>query len=168
MGRVTAQDHQRDGEHDKHPAARPHPRVSGLMLRSEVVSGWPGLLVDGFKDQTKLPLLRMDHLSANVLLCLFADEVTAVDLHLRPEMVHFGLDGSHARFYKNLRDHKGNESDKQIKTIPFRQRPPGTLNVRQLAAAIKDQVNGSTFTSAQFALQMIETSEKVRFQRKTQ
>jgi hypothetical protein len=76
-------------------------------MRSEVVSGWPGLLVDGFKKvnnvDKKLKLLRMDRLSANVLLCLFEGDVTAVDWRLRPETAHFGLDqkeGDPPRFYR--------------------------------------------------------------------
>jgi hypothetical protein len=163
IGRVTAADHRRDAAHDQNPAANPHAKVSGALMRSEVVSGWPGLLVDGFNVDKKLNLLRMDRLSANVLLCLFEGDVTAVDFHLRPETAHFGLDlkeGTFSVFYKILRDQNGDESDQQIGKIPMRQ-APGTLDVSKLATAI--QGAASSFTSAQFALQMIEISEKVRF-----
>jgi hypothetical protein len=54
----------------------------------------------------KLPLLRMARLSANVLLCLFEGVVQTVDLHLKPETLHFGLDkpqGDHKVFYKKLK-----------------------------------------------------------------
>jgi len=165
IGRVTAADHQRDAAHVKNPAASPHAKVSGMLMRSEVVAGWPGLLVDGFNGEKKLKLLRMDRLSSNVLLCLFDGAVTAVDLRLRPETAHFGLDqkeGGSSGFYKKLRDQKGDESGQQIETIPWRQTLPGVLDVSALAAAIKGNV--SPFTSVQFALQMIETSERVRFQ----
>ncbi len=167
IGRVTAADHRRDGAHVKSPAASPHAKVSGMLMRSEVAAGWPGLLVDGFNGEKKLRLLRMDRLSANVLLCLFDGAATAVDLHLRPETAHFGLDqkeGNLSGFYKKLRDQQGNKSGRQIDPIPWRQTLPGTLNVSELAAAIKG--DASTFTSAQFALQMIETSGKVTFQLK--
>jgi len=164
VGRVTSADHRRDAAHVKNPAANPHSKVSGMLMRSEVVAGWPGLLVDGFNGEKKLKLLRMDRLSANVLLCLFDGQATAVDLHLRPETAHFGLDwkeGNTSGFYKKLRDQQGDESGRQIETIPWRQALPGTLDVSALATAIKG--DASPFTSAQFALQMIETSEKVRF-----
>ncbi len=164
IGRVTAADHRRDAAHDTSPAANPHAKVSGALMRSEVVSGWPGLLVDGFNGAKKLKLLRMDRLSANVLLCLFEGDVTAVDFHLRPETAHFGLDqkeGDSAGFYKILRDQKGDESSQQIDPIPMRQALPGTLDVWKLATSIKG--SAPSFTSAQFALQMIEPSEKVRF-----
>ena len=172
IGRVTGADHRRDAAHDKSPAAFPHTKVSGALIRSEVVSGWPGLLVDGFtkvKDiDKKLKLLRMDRLSANVLLCLFEGDVTSVDFHLRPETAHFGLDqkeGESSGFYKKLRNQMGEENGPQIDTIPWRQAPSGTIDVSALAATIKTKTNGNgtSFTSAQFALQMIETSDKVRF-----
>jgi hypothetical protein len=142
IGRVIAADHQRDAEHTKSPAANPHAKISGVLMRSEVVAGWPGLLVDGFNGGTKLNLLRMDRLSANVLLCLFDGEATAVDFHLRPETLHFGL--------------------AKLDSILWRTAPAGTLDVLALAKAI--QGNLSSFTSAQFARRMIEISDKVRFQ----
>jgi hypothetical protein len=169
IGRVTAADHRRDDAHDKSPAANPHAKVSGALMRSEVVSGWPGLLVDGFnKVDKKLNSLRMERLSANVLLCLFEGDMAAVDFHLRPETAHFGLDqkeGDSSGFYKKLRDLQGGKSGPQIDTIPWRQTRPGTIDVSRLAETIKAKINGngSSFTSAQFALQMIETSDKVRF-----
>ena len=66
-------------------------------MRSQVVSGWPGLLVDGYDqvvsnldaiDPTEanlLPLLRMETLAKDVLLCLFEGEIKTVDIHLQPE-----------------------------------------------------------------------------------
>ncbi|HKQ76655.1 MAG TPA: hypothetical protein VJ810_23370 [Blastocatellia bacterium] len=168
IGRVTASDHRRDTAHDKSPAANPHAKISGALMRSEVVSGWPGLLVDGFNGEKKLKLLRMDRLSANVLLCLFEGDVIDVDFHLRPETAHFGLDqneGTSSGFHKILRNQQGEENGPQIDTIPWRQALPGTLDVSALAATINANINGagSPFTSAQFALQMIEPSDKVRF-----
>jgi hypothetical protein len=163
IGRVMEADRRRDAAHAQSPAANPHANVSGLLMRSEVVAGWPGLLVDGFHNQQKLPLLRMDRLSANVMLCLFEGAITAVDLHLRPEMVHFGLDWEEGSFYKKLRDSKGDAGGGKLepKDILWRPAPPGTLNVSELFKKIKGEA--SPFTSAQFALQMIETSERVRF-----
>ena len=54
----------------------------------------------------KLPLLRMARLSANVLICLFEGIVKTVDLHLKPETLHCGIDksgGDQDRFSKTLK-----------------------------------------------------------------
>jgi hypothetical protein len=119
LGRVTSADHRRDAAHIKSPAANPHKKVSGLLMRSDVVAGWPGLLADGYNGKEKLNLLRMDRLSANVLVCLFKGNVTAVDFHLRPETAHFGLHEGEGKYYKKLRDQQGNESGLMSGAIQF-------------------------------------------------
>jgi hypothetical protein len=97
VGRAMLVDHQRDQKHAKSNAKtlvqNPHEIVTGLLLRSDAVRGWPGLLVDGHNaetNETKSPL-RMERLSKNVLICMFAGEITAVDIHQKPETLHFGF-----------------------------------------------------------------------------
>jgi hypothetical protein len=54
IGRVLQSDHQQDQLHkeDKqnHPDAVLPEKVSGFLLRSDVVAGWPGLQVDGYDE----------------------------------------------------------------------------------------------------------------------
>jgi hypothetical protein len=77
-----------------------HGRLSGVLLRSEVVAGWPALRVDasdqpqGASDATapKLLRLRKDRVASDVLLCLFAGELRSLAIHLSPEALHFSLD----------------------------------------------------------------------------
>jgi hypothetical protein len=65
--------------------------ISGFIFRSQVVSGWPGLEVNGYKGDTLLNILRMDRLSPNVLLCMFYDVPDRVDFIEPPEGLHFGI-----------------------------------------------------------------------------
>jgi len=67
--------------------------VSGLLLRSALVSGWPNLVVRAL-DATSapLPVLRMDHLSPTVLLCLFNGLPAAVELREPQEGFRFGVE----------------------------------------------------------------------------
>lgn len=183
IGRVTTADHDRDKSQNG-LAANPAQVVTGFLLRSEVVSGWPGLLVDAYSDREgKLPirLLRMERLSANVLICLFEGEMKRVEIHQKPETVHFGLDvheppeDPSSGFYKNLRDAtSGKQSTDRVEmgalpkdnveigTSHWRSGSPATLDISGLAQAIKLKVS-TPFTSAQFALQMVEGVEKVVF-----
>jgi len=238
IGRVTTSDWKRDSQHATPPAANPHDKVTGFLLRSDVVAGWPGLLVDGYftvddtgnvistqlkpgkvpdslwqefnkqglslskncqieseshdewliiandnsrryfihkednKFYIKLPLLllRMERLSANVLICLFEEEVQTVDIHQKPETLHFGLDFhiSEQKFYKQLRDSNGVENlqSPKIDTIPWKGGEDNrVLDINGLATSIASVASKSSFTSAQFALQMIEGVERVRFKR---
>ena len=193
IGRVTTSDHAHDSSHKENnssPATNPHETVTGFLLRSDVVAGWPGLLVDGYgevvdnddsiPDKDKLELLRMDRLSANVLICLFKGEVKTVDIHQKPETLHFGLDSDDGgeTFYKKLKDSDGNSLtdnnniDVTVNLIPWKAQDTRTLNIDQLKKDIeielkKSNISFPSFTSAQFALEMIEGVEKVRFTAKT-
>jgi len=93
------------------------------------------------------------------MICLFDDLVTAVDIHLRPEMSHFEveLDKKRENIYKRLRD----QSPDKKPIGPIRLPKNGAINILELAKAINQ--NSSPITSEQFALQMIVTSPKVRF-----
>ena len=112
-------------------AKMPANPVSGMLIRSEVVAGWPGLRVDAYKgntetDSEKVNILRVERLSKNVLLCLFDNEVLSVDLYLPPETLHFGFDVSvnasenataTSDLTKRLRNKNGNEVDSNGKEI---------------------------------------------------
>jgi len=60
--------------------------VTGFLMRSELVSDWPDLQVDGYEERKgegkhKLPTPRPpERLSSDVLICLFAGAVTTVDV----------------------------------------------------------------------------------------
>lgn len=176
IGRVTTSDHKHDQENKTNPAVNKYPTVTGFLLRSDVVSGWPGLLVDGYNEvvnndqpvdeDKKIELLRMERLSANVLICLFKGEIKTVDIHQKPETLHFGLDldDENKTFYKKLKNLDGQEINKKVDNIPWKDSEKRVIDINSLTNRIKEQVdNSSSFTSAQLALEMIEGVEKVRF-----
>lgn len=70
--------------------------LTGMLMRSRVVSGWPGLEVRAYKDgdeeADKLTLLRMDRLAPDVMLCIFNDIPTIVDVEEPREGILFGVD----------------------------------------------------------------------------
>jgi hypothetical protein len=82
----------------------PEPAVlmTGLLLRSALVSDWPGLEIraydtiysppDSPPDAPSLAVLRMDRLSSNVLLCIFAGPIRQVEINQPSEGLHFGVE----------------------------------------------------------------------------
>lgn len=62
-------------------------KVSGFLLRSDLLSFGPRLIVDTSNSLLKLKMAR---LSKDVLMCLFAGEIKDVRLHEPPEGLHFG------------------------------------------------------------------------------
>jgi len=174
IGRVTTSDREKDKQHfdNRQDSETGHHKdvapgtVTGFLLRSEVVSGWPGLQVDGYDDSKKLTLLRMDRLSANVLICLFAGEVKKVSIHQKPETIHFGLDKKKdGTFYKRLRNSEGqlNDDNRKIDRILWKDQGKLVVNIQQLAQDINNVINFDNFTSAQFALEAIEGVQMVNF-----
>jgi len=110
----------------------------------------------------------MATLSKNVLVCLFDGVVEAIDLHLKPETLHFGVDADPGTnsFSKKLRDAQGKENSSI--PVPQNDTTHRVINIAQMADQIRKELNKkdpklTSFTSAEFALQMIEGVEKVRF-----
>ncbi|WP_436763053.1 hypothetical protein [Streptosporangium sp. V21-05] len=169
VGRVTRADADRD-------RLRPPPvdtsEVTGALIRSDLVPGYPGLLVDGYAsadESAPLSLLRLERLSPTVLLCLFTGVLGRLDLRQAPEEQHFGVEpppeGPLAgRFGKTLRAADGSPGP-SIPSQPLG--ASGTVPVTALATAMATALNVSpaTFDSAAFARQMIETAERVTFLR---
>ncbi|GAA0826773.1 hypothetical protein ACFQVD_11445 [Streptosporangium amethystogenes subsp. fukuiense] len=169
VGRVTRADADRD-------RLRPPPvdtsKITGALIRSDLVSGYPGLLIDGYAsadESEPLPLLRLERLSPTVLLCLFKGVLGRFDLRRPPEEQHFGVEPpaegpAAGRFGKTLRAADGS---------PGPSIPPQTLGasrtvpVTALTNAMAETLRGSpsVFDSAAFARQMIETAERVTFLR---
>ncbi|MBL4647397.1 MAG: VCBS domain-containing protein, partial [Gammaproteobacteria bacterium] len=93
MGRVDARYLAHDTTNHAHFAQATYTNLSGVLLRSELVSGWPGLQIDGLDRQGRqLPLLKQTALSDNMTLCIFQGDIAQVDVHQQPELLHFGVD----------------------------------------------------------------------------
>ena len=200
IGRVTSSDHALDDEIRTVEGLLTTRAISGFILRSEVVAGWPGMQIEAFDtvplegeskndlpEDNKLTLLRKAYLSKNVLLCLFEGNLATLDLHLKPEVLHFGFDlkeptETGTEYEKKLRDKDGKELDGVIVDIPFKSNStyPNVLDVNFLTytisnryqensdiqwKSINDSENPRDPTAADLAVQLLEGVERVRFLR---
>ena len=175
--RVSDREQQSEGQFVADPTAGDAEAMTGFLLRSDVVAGWPGLLVDAFDATGKaLDRLRFDRLSASVMIGVFRGEAARFSFHLQPDLMHFGFDvdtsgstdtGSTPSYSKALRVAEG-EQPQTLQSLPWRkpatQRPGGrVLDIAALAAAINNLIKLPVFNSAQFAYQMIEGSPQVEY-----
>ncbi len=145
--------------------------ITGFLLRSSVVSGWPGLVIDAEDAESDtLRIKRKEYLSAELLLVLFSGDLQKVTFSLAPDTLHFGLDlatdGSKA-YWQVLRDDDGIEQNGNeemiIKEVIVDEK--NVLKVSGLARKIEEQLKQEAFSSADFALQMMEGAEKVEILR---
>ncbi|MEM9687701.1 MAG: hypothetical protein AAF934_12395, partial [Bacteroidota bacterium] len=188
IGRVTTKDHDLDNLIKQDEELLTASEISGFILRSEVVSGWPGMQIEGYSDtpdsvnldSAKMIVLRREYLSKNVLLCLFKkndnytgdEDLQTLDLHLKPEVLHFGFNPKDNDGYeKVLRNSSGVENDAH--TVDVTVTTDNAINVSTLVSDIQTLYDGltnsndiawkETPTSADLALQLLEGVERVRF-----
>lgn len=100
------------------PGPQQHPRqVSGILLRSEVVSGWPDLHVlarSAGSSSPVMPTVRRAALSYNVLLVLVDGAFGTLEVHADLQALHHGRTGSTPMRSKDVID---------VSTVAA---PPGT------------------------------------------
>ena len=177
IGRVASSDLKADKSHGaRSPAAGFAPMLTGFLLRSEVVSGWPGLLVDGFsdtdgKDEHRLINWRMDRLAPGVLLCMFAGtrEVARVDIYQKPETLHFGFSMKPkppGGFFKKLRDSSNGtlQTNNEVALNHWHSPVKRTIDVVGFGQSVSAQLSpAASMSSRQFGLQMVESGDKIIF-----
>ncbi|MET1113070.1 MAG: hypothetical protein ABWX67_16250 [Allosphingosinicella sp.] len=164
--------------------------ITGVLIRSALVSGWPTLAVRPWLDSgatQMLRILRMDHLSPTVLLCLFSGVPAAVELAEPQEGLQLGVDAEGNVTLRNLiapADAGANPLGRQIGTpfpvylpdgaLPYvRATGSRTLDFAKLVAAIEAALTGAggmpagtPLGPAQLAMQMVKAPEKILFNSK--
>ncbi len=147
--------------------------VSGFLLRSSVVSGYPGMEVRGYADKKGsqlLDILRLERLSPDILLCLFAGKPADVALQQPPEGLHFGVrkDENNNSYYVYLRNISGDDVGMQIlpekrAAAEFRAGADGVLDVSKTVQNIATNLSVEKLPSSAFAIQMIRASGLQQF-----
>jgi hypothetical protein len=145
---------------------------SGFLLRSSVLAGWPGLEITCYDTARRpMPVLRMDTLGSDLMLCIVAGPIGHVVIREPGEGLRFGLD---ALGLVMLRHWRGPQplgaplgDDEHIDGRRFRpQSPAGVLDIQALATALSgatgDAASASHFRSAAFALQMTRSPQKLQ------
>jgi hypothetical protein len=156
------------------PTSGTQPGSTGVLLRSRVVPGWPGLEVTAEPAERgkAVTLVRRDRVAPDVLLLLYDGDVGRVQFHEPPEALHFGFDAGKssddlAAFTRALRDAA---AKKQRVLLPLRfpeatgpEKGRTVVAVDKLVGDIHANVSIRPFSPAEFALQMVEGVGSVSF-----
>lgn len=154
--------------------------TSGFLLRSAVVGGWPNLEVEAFDaGGGELLPIRVERLSADLLLGLFHGIVARVKLREPAETLHFGIEQEHGTPQKAIKyvdtgpgGQLPGEIVEGVKVdVPMRDDNANNrvLNVNLLAdrlhAALVDNqaISGTPWAPAAFALEMVQGVQEVDF-----
>jgi hypothetical protein len=157
--------------------------ITGFLLRSQAVAGWPKLNAKGYADakgNTEVKKLRLTRLSEDAMLCLFDGAIEMAALREPPEQLHCGFEGVTGDLTTTLREVQGETPGRQYLEDPKGGEPVAVVQARAdgrtieaaaTAENIKNKLNtdfeqGLTkFTSAEFALEMVKGVVEVEFVR---
>ncbi|SPE63927.1 hypothetical protein SNS2_5251 [Streptomyces netropsis] len=175
------------------PLPEPAAPVTGLLLRSQLVSGWPALEIRPYAgpratgdDEKALPVVRREALADDVLLVLVEGIPGRVEIAEPQQGVHFGIDELDEGGADDpvddgvirLRALTGDDIGKEIPDKHFPDTPglrpylratgpsaPDTvLSVARLAAGLKGALAlDHDLTPSEFAIQMINAAQRRTF-----
>jgi hypothetical protein len=126
--------------------------LTGFLLRSRAVSGWPGLHVRATRDGTRLQLLRMERLAPAVLLAVFDGVPDSVVIEEPRSGVQFGVKASSpsGSFTVALRSTATAPSPGGPVPVPFRAGAPGVIHITELAHRLQ------AIGSGELAIQLVQ------------
>jgi hypothetical protein len=151
-------------------------KTSGLLIRSALIAGWPGLSIQAFKNGNQLKIRRMDRLSPNVLFCIFSGIPDIVKISEPHEALSFGVDENGEIQLRNIDDSIGKpiENNGKIKIYDpnekqfcyMRNANDRVLNINTLykellTNKLLTKLGKQKLYTSQFALQMIRTPKQL-------
>lgn len=163
------------------PEPLPQMPAAGLLLRSELVSGWPGLQVQGTAAGVTVAALRMDLLAPNVLIVLWQDVPDTVTISQPQQALAFGAENGvialRSLATSNLGQQLGTTFPASGNISEFFRISTGFIgeNVLQLVPAttgapgylipgLQTALNlPQLLTPAQFAIEMVNAPEQITF-----
>ena len=158
--------------------------ITGFIFRSQVVADFPGIEINPTQGGNTLPIIRMDTLSSNTLLCMVSGVPDKVEFIQPGEGLQFGLfpndppqDGSDFHLFLRGLGEGGYPAGVQIEDGhgtklrgygSFRSgddQPAGVVNIKGLVDNITTtmppgSLKDGKLTSGGFAIQMTKTAQK--------
>ncbi len=135
-------------------------RLTGFILRSAVVAGWRGLEIKAYGDNPdeSLPILRLERISNDVMLCIFEGVMKQLVITQPPESMHFGVQTkseSPSGYSKQIRTPSKDGNKISDIVVPLRNIAQRVIKVKELATEIQSKIK-TEVTSAEFAVEMVE------------
>jgi hypothetical protein len=164
--------------------------VSGLLIRSQLISGWPGLEIAAYEDYTtdqnhkifpagKIANLRIERLAPDVMLCLYGKMPKLVQLNEPKEGLCFGARSNGKVVPRYLGYHAGQPVGEFVTGSPnpadqteifTRTGGKGVIDFEKTKTglvAILERYNALSATGklspADFAIQLIKSAEQQSF-----
>jgi hypothetical protein len=123
-------------------------QITGFVLRSRAVSGWPGLTVRAFRrvgtNDTPLQALRIERLSPSVLVVLLDDQPTRVEIEEPRQGIQFGVvSGTDRTWSLPVRNESTGATTADTVGVPFRRGSAGVLHLTELRSRLAHEIEMS-------------------------
>ncbi len=166
------------------PARGEAANVTGFLLRSRAVSGWPGMHIRAFRTvrgtEHQLDVMRMERLSPAVMLAMFADIPDRLEIEEPRQGIQFGVRSRQpgeptGSWMLDVRDPADGENAGRVVAVPFRKGSAGVIHMTELrrrlvvagealaAPGSTEGLLGARIDSAELALQMLQYPYRQRF-----
>ena len=155
--------------------------ASGMLLRSALITGFPGLTVEATEKGNTVDIMRMDRLAPDVLLVLWAGVPDTVTVSQPQQGIVFGVgdgwviplrslqssnlgeqlgqnfptDGKFTQYMRPAAPHTGG---RVLNLLPKPPDQPGYL-----IPALSKALGQNTLSSSRFAIEMIQRPEQIKF-----
>jgi hypothetical protein len=137
--------------------------VTGFLMRSRAVAGWPGIHVRAFRGEggsAELRLLRLERLAPAVLLALFDGIPTLMHVEEPRTGTQFGVDPAETGRTVNVRDPATGDpvANREVQ-VTFRANAPGVIDavaLRDALLAEGSDVLGTHLSPAELGLQLLQ------------
>ena len=138
--------------------------ITGLLLRSRAVSGWPGLHVRAARDGVAVRLLRMERLAPAVLLALLDGVPDHVEIEEPRAGIQFGVDPpgptrpAASRWITVRTPATGEPAGVDDVRVPFRRDSPGVIDMTTLKDRLEDTglFGADGVGSGELAIQLLQ------------
>jgi len=142
--------------------------ITGILLRSTLVSSWRGLEIKGYRKKQELTILRMERLSDDILICIFDQEAECVEILEPSEELHFGT-RTDERILEVRNIAEGKEGELTGKKVSVPVDINGKIKVKELADSLKKSLDSMgkenlEITSAELAFEMLSAAGQGIFQ----
>jgi hypothetical protein len=141
--------------------------VTGFLLRSRAVSGWPALHVRAYRGEEEVQVLRMERLAPAVLLVLIDGVPGRVEIEEPRAGIQFGVDEpdpederpSNSRWLIPRDPATGEPAGVDDVRVPFRAGSPGVIDMAELRRRLQGTVAAGpdgAVGAGELALQLLQ------------
>jgi hypothetical protein len=147
--------------------------LTGFLIRSVVAANWKGMVIENTSRNdpaTPLTTLRLDQPAQGVILGLYNGQLGSVTFKHPPESLHFGIDGQEDEpqtWIQNLRKlETGTHYDPLVPVDVKFHGDTRVIDVLGTRSAMQSALTPAPeqFTSAELAIEMIESPRSVTFE----